>query len=72
MHKWEDKYFTCSHCPIDWGGIDCVSDEHGDDNGLYALWWANIVENNWQEAGKLALQIAELPERGEPHSERII
>ena len=58
----------CVHCPINWGGKrDCC-----DGKALFALWKYEKDMDNWQEAGKLALQIAELPERDEPHSERII
>lgn len=52
----------CFYCPIDWGGESCINNECGDGNGLFNLWEAT---GDWQEAGKLALQIAELPERKE-------
>ena len=52
----------CVHCPINWGGESCIDNECGDGHGLFNLWEAT---GDWQEAGKLALQIAELPEREE-------
>ena len=55
------KNIICKYCPIDWGGINC--ENHG--QGLFALWFYAKGRKNWQEAGKLALQIAELPEREE-------
>ena len=50
---------TCNFCPIDCGGKKHRSDKQA----LFELWRYAIARNNWQEAGKLALQIAELPER---------
>ena len=34
-----------------------------DKQALFELWRYAIARNNWRRAGKLALQIAELPER---------
>ena len=47
----------CDYCPIDWGNTPCH-----DTKALYTLWGHKRGMKNWQEAGKLALQIAELPE----------
>ena len=62
-------YFSnakCNFCPIDWGGENCVDNKYEEDeNGLFAMWDNAADSDNWQEAGKLALQIAELPERGD-------
>lgn len=49
----------CRKCPIDWGVQDCTSIEPKD-LGLYFQW---SEAQNYKEAGKLALQIAELPEK---------
>ena len=58
----------CFYCPIDWGvKRDCCGE-----GALFKLWCHEIDMENWQEAGKLALQIVELPEKEELHSERII
>ena len=51
----------CFYCPIDWGVRTCIAPERG----LYDLWYDAVKDRDWQEAGKLALQIAELPEREE-------
>lgn len=48
-------------CPIDWGGTTCWKPGQG----LFDLWNCTRRKGNWQETGKLALQIAELPEREE-------
>ena len=50
----------CGDCPIEWGNTPCH-----DTKALYTLWGHKRAMKNWQEAGKLALQIAELPEREE-------
>lgn len=51
----------CFYCPIDWGGErNCC-----DGKALFELWRYEKDMGNWQKAGKLALQIAELPEREE-------
>ena len=55
----------CGRCPIDWVGIDCTYGKKGDGHGLLILWSKATLRNNWRKAGKLALQIAELPEREE-------
>ena len=47
--------------PIDWGGTTCWKPGQG----LFDLWNCTRRKGNWQETGKLALQIAELPEREE-------
>ena len=58
-HDWLNV--RCFYCPIDWGGErNCC-----DGKALFALWRYEKDMGNWQEAGKLALQIAELPEREE-------
>ena len=49
----------CCYCPIDWG----IKRNCCDGKALFALWEYERDMENWQEAGKLALQIAELPER---------
>lgn len=56
-------YPVCDNCPIDWGGIGCEGEK---EQGLFSLWCGAFKDGNWQEAAKLALQIAELPEREEP------
>lgn len=65
-HK-EGKRSGCDSCPIDWGGISCMhyKEFEDGDNGLYSLWEMTVRHNEYKEAGKLALQIAELPEREE-------
>ena len=72
-------YPICDNCPIDpmdlgeigrenrqgqvlFGLIDCEDEK---ERGLFSLWCSAFKDGNWQEAGKLALQIAELPEREE-------
>ena len=49
----------CAACPIDWGGKGRCYDE----KALLALWKEATWFQNDEKAGKLALQIAELPER---------
>lgn len=55
----------CKLCPIDWGSsyqkLMCVNKTDGSKN-IYEL-WANLSDEDWQQATKLAKQIAELPER---------
>ena len=57
-------YLNCRYCLIDWGGRSCVdNNKPGDKQGLYGLWLNTVRNNDWQKAGDLALQIAELTER---------
>ena len=51
----------CRFCPIDWGGTTCLHSAQG----VFGRWNCARIKGNWQEAGKLALQIAELPERND-------
>ena len=59
MCKW------CKFCPLDWGS-DCSTSQcmdksfFNDNSNLFALF---AKTSSWEEAAKLAKQIAELPER---------
>ena len=51
----------CEKCPIDfgsWGNVACE-----DLDSPYCWWKVEAERNNWQEAAKLAREIANLPER---------
>ena len=57
----DNSSLSCKACPVDWGVRTCTAPGRG----LYDLWCDAVKDRDWQEAGKLALQIAELPEREE-------
>lgn len=57
----DNSSLSCEACPVDWGVRTCTAPGRG----LYDLWCGTVKDGNWQKAGKLALQIAELPEREE-------
>lgn len=52
---------SCKVCPVDWGVRTCAVPGLG----LYDLWRETVDFDDWQAAAEFALQIAELPERGD-------
>lgn len=57
---------TCKFCPIDWDSTEiefmCQNKDSTHDN-LYYSWVKCKIDEDLQQAAKLAKQIAELPER---------
>ena len=54
-----DGSAECSHCPVIWGNCE----EYGCDDSEYKKFGAALLSENYDEAAKIAEEIANLPER---------
>ena len=55
----------CSHCPLEWGTVSCVSSESElySESALYSRIASELHDNNFESAAEIAREIANLPER---------